>query len=110
MGSVGARQLYLQALRFETRSQRRSHHRGIERRNDGDQQSPDALQILQLKEGLSMSWQATAYVKTLTNVTVYEKLLLFVLADYHNTHRGASYPSVPRLAEEALMKERNCYD
>jgi hypothetical protein len=57
-----------------------------------------------------MSWQATAYVKTLTNVTVYEKLLLFVLADYHNTHRGASFPSVPRLAEEALMKERNCYD
>jgi hypothetical protein len=61
-------------------------------------------------EGCSVSWQATAYVKTLTHVTVYEKLLLFVLADYHNTHRGASYPSVPRLAEEALMKERNCYD
>lgn len=56
-----------------------------------------------------MSWQATAYVKELTHVTVYEKLLLFVLADYHNTHRRAAWPSVASLAEEALMTERNCF-
>jgi hypothetical protein len=54
-----------------------------------------------------MSWKATAYVKEITEgITPSEKLLLFVLADYHNTAKSLAWPSVPVLAMEALMSER----
>jgi hypothetical protein len=55
-----------------------------------------------------LSWKATAYVKTLGRgqVSRSEKLLMFVLADYHNTETRDAWPSVPTLAEEALMSQR----
>lgn len=55
-----------------------------------------------------MSWQATAYVKELcvcpdgASLSRGQKLLLFVLADYHNTAHKVAWPSVPRLAEESM--------
>jgi hypothetical protein len=60
-----------------------------------------------------MSWKATAYVKELTvapngaRITPAEKLLLFVLADYHHTNKDIIWPSQATLAEEALTTERN---
>jgi hypothetical protein len=55
-----------------------------------------------------MSWKATAYVKDLVKgISPTEKLLLFVLADYHNTVKRICWPSMKVLAEEALMSERN---
>ena len=55
-----------------------------------------------------MSWEATAYVKSLdacpdgAPLSRGQKLLLFVLADYHNTAHRAAWPSVPTLAGESL--------
>ncbi len=55
-----------------------------------------------------MSWEATAYVKGLrccadgAPLSKGQKLLLMVLADYHNPAWHAAWPAVPRLAEEAL--------
>ena len=55
-----------------------------------------------------MSWKATAYVKDIVKgISPAEKLLLFVLADYHNTVKRVCWPSLKVLAEEALMSERN---
>src|SRR5512141_799390 len=54
-----------------------------------------------------MSWKATAYVKELLRITPAEKLLLFVLADYHNTQMKASWPNIGTLARESLMSELN---
>lgn len=59
-----------------------------------------------------MSHEASAYVKKLVHspsgqkITQREKLLLAMLADYHNTARRAAWPSVATLAEECLMDER----
>lgn len=59
-----------------------------------------------------MSWQATAYVAELTRspngeaITQAEKLLLFVLANYHHPSQKLAWPSVPKLAADALMSER----
>ena len=55
-----------------------------------------------------MSWEATAYVKDLkachdgARLSRGQKLLLFVLADYHNTKYRVAWPSIPLIAEEAL--------
>jgi hypothetical protein len=55
-----------------------------------------------------MSWIASAFVKGLARcpdgapMSRGQKLLALILADYHNTHRNAAWPSVPTLAEEAL--------
>jgi hypothetical protein len=55
-----------------------------------------------------MSWQATSYVKALQRcpdgapMTRGQKLLALVLADYHNSHSCEAWPSIPRLAKEAL--------
>jgi len=55
-----------------------------------------------------MSWEATAYVKSLSicpdgaPMNRGQKLLALILADYHNTHRRAAWPSIPTLAGEAL--------
>jgi hypothetical protein len=55
-----------------------------------------------------MSWVASAFVKGLARcpdgapMSRGQKLLALILADYHNTHRNAAWPSVPTLAEEAL--------
>lgn len=61
-----------------------------------------------------MSWKATAYVKELTHapngqkLTTAEKLLLFVLADYHRADgQGLCWPSLPRLAKESLLSRRH---
>jgi len=55
-----------------------------------------------------MSWKATAYVKEIVKgISPAEKLLLFVLADYHNTVKRICWPSLKVLAEESLMSERN---
>ena len=60
-----------------------------------------------------MSWRATAAVKPLLNtpagrrLTPTEKLVLFILADYHDDERGCAWPSVDRLAKEALCTTRN---
>jgi Helix-turn-helix domain len=56
-----------------------------------------------------MSWSATAYVKKLkaapdgTPLTKGQKLLLFVLADYHNEERGYAWASLTRIATESLL-------
>ena len=52
-----------------------------------------------------MSWQAAAFVKDLTldtGIDKIEKLVLFVLADYHQHETGVAFPGVRRLAREAL--------
>jgi Helix-turn-helix domain len=57
-----------------------------------------------------LSHEASAYVKKLMRdqVTRRQKLLLMVLADYHNPARQAAYPSLKLLAEESLMDVREC--
>lgn len=63
--------------------------------------------------GEEMSWRATAYVKTLTKhpdgseLTAREKLLLFVLADYHNDDRGYAWASLGSIARDALTSRRH---
>jgi hypothetical protein len=60
-----------------------------------------------------MSLHAMAWAKTITHgptgdaVTRSEKLLLLVLADYYNGEEGCAWPSMSRLAREALMTERH---
>lgn len=57
-----------------------------------------------------MSWKATAFVKEITTgITVAEKMVMFVLADYHNTTTKSAWPSIPVLAKESLMSERTVY-
>jgi len=59
-----------------------------------------------------MSHRASEYAKTLTHdpsgamITRREKLLLVILADYHNTTRRTAWPSISTLAVECLMDER----
>jgi hypothetical protein len=59
-----------------------------------------------------VSHVASGYAKALLvcpngeRLTPAEKLLLMVLADYHNTETKTSYPSVPLLAVESLVDER----
>jgi hypothetical protein len=61
-----------------------------------------------------MSWTATAYVKTLQEcpdgaaLDAGHKLLLFVLADYHNTELKRAYPSIRSLARDALISYDTC--
>lgn len=56
-----------------------------------------------------MSWHATAWVKELhkcpdgAQLSRGQKLLLFVLADYHNTSAKQAWPSVLTLASESLL-------
>jgi hypothetical protein len=60
-----------------------------------------------------LSWQATSYVKTLkiaqdgSAVTRSEKLLLLILADYHNTEQKAAWPSANTLAVDTLLTVRH---
>ena len=60
-----------------------------------------------------MSWKATAHVKELRqapggqNITCTEKLILFVLADCYNEDYHQAWPSVQRLAKDALISERH---
>lgn len=55
-----------------------------------------------------MSWKATAYVKGLReNLTRSEKLVLMMLADYHNDETGQCDPSLQRLADDCLSSRRN---
>jgi len=57
-----------------------------------------------------LSHIANDYVKKLfrDRVTRRQKLLLWSLADYHNTARRAAWPSIRTLAEESLMDIREC--
>lgn len=53
-----------------------------------------------------MSWKATAFVKEIIEgITVYEKMVMFVLSDYHHTVSKAAWPSLRELAKESLMSE-----
>jgi hypothetical protein len=58
--------------------------------------------------GEAMSWKATYWVKTLVQhpdgkpLTARQKLILFVLADYHHDEKGFAWVSVRRAAKEAL--------
>jgi hypothetical protein len=60
-----------------------------------------------------MSWKATAYVKPLKTApdgalfTRSEKLLLLILADYHNEEKGCAWPSAATLAKDTLMTTRH---
>jgi hypothetical protein len=54
-----------------------------------------------------MSWEATAWAKkTRGHVSYGCKLLLLVLADYHNPERGVAWPSQATLAEDCEMPIR----
>ncbi len=59
-----------------------------------------------------MSWKATAYVKPLqcapsgVKLTRSEKLLLFILADYHNEEQRGAWPSANTLATDSLLSLR----
>jgi Helix-turn-helix domain len=63
-----------------------------------------------------MSWQASAYVSKLITtasgekLTRSEKILALLLADRHNPDYDIAWPSVRKLAEEALMSERRARD
>lgn len=56
-----------------------------------------------------MSWHATAWVKDLrqcsdgARLSRSQKLLLFVLADYHNTAAKQAWPSVLTIASESML-------
>jgi len=54
-----------------------------------------------------MSFQASRYVRKLRGVSKAEKLVLFVLAEYHNFGQNAAWPSLDHLAEDCEMSERN---
>jgi hypothetical protein len=60
-----------------------------------------------------MSWRASAWVKTLTThgdgtrLTAREKLLLFVLADYHNDERDCAWAGLTTLATNCLTSRRH---
>jgi hypothetical protein len=56
-----------------------------------------------------MSWKATGFVKELTGLGSSEKLLLMILSDYYNEEEGAAWPSIPRLAKEVGVSERQVY-
>lgn len=59
-----------------------------------------------------MSWTASAYVRQLIeapngqSITRSEKLILFVLADYHNTEKESAWPSVRSIARDAMFSAR----
>ena len=59
-----------------------------------------------------MSWRATAYVKGLVTapngekITRTEKLMMFVLADYHDVRTDEAWPSIRTLAGDALLSEQ----
>ena len=59
-----------------------------------------------------MSWEATAHVNALKasvtgeKMTRSEKLLLLVLANYHNPEHRCAWPSLTRLATDALLCRR----
>jgi Helix-turn-helix domain len=63
-----------------------------------------------------MSWQATAYISELTitptgdKLTRSEKLLALLLANRHNPDYDIAWPSVTKLAAEALLSERRTRD
>lgn len=60
-----------------------------------------------------MSWKATAAVKHLTYdghgqiLTAREKLLLFVLADYHNDERNAAWAGLVALSKASLTSRKH---
>jgi hypothetical protein len=59
-------------------------------------------------KALTMSWKATAFVKDLReNLTVPEKFVLLILADYHRSDDKVAWPSVSTLAYDCLMEERS---
>lgn len=53
-----------------------------------------------------MSYQASQFIGELRGVSCSEKCLLFILARFHNTRSGVSWPSLPHIAEEAGLTER----
>jgi hypothetical protein len=54
-----------------------------------------------------MSWKATAYVKELRNgLSVTDKFVLLMLAEYHRTDQKNSWPSVATLSDDCLMSIR----
>jgi Helix-turn-helix domain len=54
-----------------------------------------------------MSWKATGFVKELKEgLSVTEKFVLLVLADYHRTDDKGAWPSLRTLASDCLMTER----
>jgi hypothetical protein len=63
-----------------------------------------------------MSWEASAYVSKLITtpsgekLTRSEKILALLLADRHNIDYDIAWPSVRKLAEQALMSERRARD
>lgn len=60
-----------------------------------------------------MSWRATAWVKRLsvhpdgTPLSAREKLLLFVLADYHNDDRDCAWAGLTAIARDSLTSRRH---
>lgn len=54
-----------------------------------------------------MSWEATAYVNSIrSGISRSEKLLLLVLANYHNKDKRAAWPSLKSLSEDGLISVR----
>lgn len=54
-----------------------------------------------------MSWKASGYVKELREgLSVTEKFVLLILAEYHRTDEKLAWPSVATLAADCLMTER----
>jgi len=55
-----------------------------------------------------MSWKATAFVKELRDgLTMTEKFVLLMLAEYHQTDSKLSWPSTKTLAFDCLIEERS---
>jgi hypothetical protein len=54
-----------------------------------------------------MSWKASGHVKDLREgLSVTDKFVLLILAEYHSTDEKASWPSVTTLADDCLMTVR----
>ena len=56
-----------------------------------------------------MSWKATAYVKELREgLTVTDKFVLLMLAEYHRTDDKLTWPSASTLALDCLLRSVRC--
>jgi hypothetical protein len=54
-----------------------------------------------------MSWKATGFVKSLrAGLSVTDKFVMLILADYHQPEERSAWPSLSTLAKDCLMTER----
>ena len=92
----------------------RGHHpiMGCQAFHDGQTPTRSTKPCCDRIRTAAMSWQATVYVSGLITcpngetITRSEKFLALLLANRHNPDHDTAWPSIARLAKEALMNDR----